>query len=438
MTRAYLSFLGTNDYLPCTYHFNHKETREVRFVQEATISMNCQDWSSEDRILIFTTKEAYEKNWLDNGHSKNGERQPREGLDQRLKKLNLKVPIQNVIIPEGKSEAEIWEIFKILYDHIQTDEKIIFDITHSFRSIPMLAMVVLNYGKVLKGINILGIYYGAFEVLGTIKEAEKKPLKNRRVPIFDLTPFDNLLEWSLAIDRFLISGDANQAGCLAQQGVLPLMTESKGKHQAAVSIRSVGQTLQSFTRNITTCRGKEISPSLTRLKEAIQLSRHIDLIKPLRPLLEHVDRQLAFFTGDDVRDGIQAVRWCWNHNLIQQGYTILREFSINFILNQIKLDGMNKHFRELVTQAAYIYNRKFKDNFEKWADLAKKNEEVTRQVLSVFDSYPEWAKIIDAVMKNRNDINHAGFSETAKSADKLKSDLIVLLEKVEKILKHAQ
>lgn len=436
MARVYLSFLGTNDYLPCTYRFNEREIQAVRFVQEATISMNCQDWSSEDRILIFTTSEAFEKNWLDNGHIKNGEKQQREGLGQRLKKLNLKAPVRNVPIPEGKSETEIWEIFQVLFDNIQTNEKIVFDITHSFRSIPMLAMVVLNYGKVMKGINILGIYYGAFEVLGSLKEAGKIPLEDRRVPLFDLTPFDNLLDWSLAIDRFLISGDAGPAGHLAHQGILPILTKTKGKNQAAASIRSVGHSLQSFTRNITTCRGREISSSVKRLKEAIQLSRHIDLIKPLRPLLGHVDRQLAFFTGDDVRDGIQAVRWCWNHNLIQQGYTILREFSISFILNQIKVEVMGKSFRELVTQAVNIHNQNIP--LEKWAVSAKKHAEVTQNILKVLKSYPEWARVIDAVMKARNDINHAGFSDTAKSAEKLKSDLIVLLEKVEKIHQQTQ
>jgi CRISPR-associated Csx2 family protein len=432
MARVYLSFLGTSDYLPCNYCFNGKEIQSVRFVQEATIGLHCQDWSSEDRILIFTTSEALKKNWLNSGYGKNGEKQQREGLSQRLKELKLKASIKNVLIPEGKSEQEIWQIFEILYDSIKQDDEIIFDITHSFRSIPMLAIIVLNYAKVIKKIVLQGIYYGAFEILGSLKEAEKIPLPKRRVPIFDLTPFDNLLDWSLAIDRFLISGDADQAGCLAQQGVLPLVTESKGKHQAAVSIRSVGQSLQDFTRTITTCRGKKISTSVKGLKETINQSKHIDLIKPLRPLLDHTDRQMESFTGDEVRDGIQAVRWCWDHNLIQQGYTILREFSISFVLNLTQVEETNKDFRELVPQAVTIFNNKI--IFERWFPSSKKNEDLTRKILSVLELYPEWAKIIDAVMQNRNDINHAGFVKNVKSAEKLKSDLIILLEKVEKII----
>ena len=68
MARVYISFLGTNDYLTCTYFYKDNEMQNVRFVQEATLNFFCSQWTSEDRILIFATGDAYEKNWLDNGH----------------------------------------------------------------------------------------------------------------------------------------------------------------------------------------------------------------------------------------------------------------------------------------------------------------------------------------------------------------------------------
>ncbi|MBU0698719.1 MAG: TIGR02221 family CRISPR-associated protein, partial [Proteobacteria bacterium] len=68
MARVYLSFLGTNDYLSCCYFKNDKKLENVRFVQQATLKFFCDDWTLEDRILIFTTDEAYRKNWLNDGH----------------------------------------------------------------------------------------------------------------------------------------------------------------------------------------------------------------------------------------------------------------------------------------------------------------------------------------------------------------------------------
>ncbi|WP_207679589.1 TM1812 family CRISPR-associated protein [Desulfonema magnum] len=69
MAKAYLSFLGTNDYIPCIYTDGNREVSDIRFVQEATLELCCREWGDEDRILIFTTDEAYKANWLDDGHT---------------------------------------------------------------------------------------------------------------------------------------------------------------------------------------------------------------------------------------------------------------------------------------------------------------------------------------------------------------------------------
>lgn len=54
MARVYLSFLGTNDYLACTYYTGDREVENVRFVQEATLGLYCRKWTPDDRIIIFT------------------------------------------------------------------------------------------------------------------------------------------------------------------------------------------------------------------------------------------------------------------------------------------------------------------------------------------------------------------------------------------------
>jgi len=56
MAKLYLSFLGTNDYIPCVYEQNNSRIENIRFVQEATIRLNCMDWSKNDRVIIFTTR----------------------------------------------------------------------------------------------------------------------------------------------------------------------------------------------------------------------------------------------------------------------------------------------------------------------------------------------------------------------------------------------
>ena len=73
----------------------------------------------------------------------------------------------------------------------------------------MLFIVLLNYAKALKDIQIKQISYGAFEVLGgpiSVKENYPNP-KDRVVPILDLTSFAALQDWTLAAFDFKAYGE---------------------------------------------------------------------------------------------------------------------------------------------------------------------------------------------------------------------------------------
>jgi len=320
MARVFLSFLGTNDYLPCTYYYDMKEMLNVRFVQEASLSIWCRNWTSEDRVLIFTTSEAETKNWYDDGHiGRDGEPLRRKGLKKCIEELNLNARTEQIKIPSGQSESEIWEIFDVVLKQIRQEDEVIFDITHALRSIPMLAIVVLNYAKVTHKVKLQGIYYGAFEVLGSISEALKIPIENRRVPIFNLTPFDRLMEWAVAVDRFLVSGDARLVSKIALDTLKPDLKESKGKDEVANSLKSVANSLNVFSRNLSTCRGSKLENAISRLKQDLNDCKNHPQLQALNPLLNLVKEEMSVFKNDFVSDGIKAAKWCFEHNLIQQG-----------------------------------------------------------------------------------------------------------------------
>ena len=67
--------------------------------------------------------------------------------------MNLPVDEENIIpvnIPDGLKQNEIWEIFDKIVENIDAGDEIYFDMTHSFRFLPMLAITVLNYSRVIK------------------------------------------------------------------------------------------------------------------------------------------------------------------------------------------------------------------------------------------------------------------------------------------------
>jgi CRISPR-associated Csx2 family protein len=432
MPNTYISVLGTGDYAECTYFLGDGfEKPGVRFVQEATVDAFCRDWGTEDRVLILATEKACQVNWLDDGHKDSDcKALTRQGLQRRLSSLRLQAGVQRIPIPEGKSEAEIRRIFQTLFDVLRERDKVVFDITHSFRSIPLLVTVVLQYAKTLKGISVEGIYYGAFEVLGHPSMVRKMPLEDRRVPIFDLTPFSTLLDWSVAIDRFLGTGDAAAVCGLAQDAVKPILMKTKGTDETAAAVKAVAKGLDVFSRDLSTCRGPLLSGNAAALKERIAACRNENLVAAFTPLLDRLYDEISPFDGEEINDGIRAARWCLDHNLIQQGYTILQEFLVNHIARGARLDPFEKTDRQIVNQAITIAVKGLPE--EKWLSPAGSNPEKTARALAILDSAPDLAKMFRNIADDRNDLNHAGCNKTPKKSQVFLKNLPRLLERAER------
>ena len=430
MARVYLSFLGTNDYVECHYVLSGQESPLVRFVQEAIVGLCCRDWTEADRLVFFLTPDAARHNWED-GHFTDPRGKPKPGLRTCLQTLKLRCAIQPEMIVEGKNEADIWQLFQTVLQQIKSQDQVIFDITHAFRSIPLLAMVILGYAQVIKNIKIEGIYYGAFEVLGPVQAVREMPPAQRRAPIFDLTPFSALLDWTMAIDRFLGTGDARRVCQLAQSTVRPILKESKGQDQEAQAIRRLAGLLENFTKNLSTCRGSEISRNARGLQEALAVTAYPDLLPPLKPLLYQLSKRLQGFTGEAVQDGLRAARWCLEHNLIQQGMTILQETLITHFLLQAGLDPTEKNQRQLASQAATIFCNTIDPSA--WHPPASNHPEVIQQHLDYFRTHATLAEIYRNLSQPRNDINHAGYVQP-RSADALAGELARFLGEVEELL----
>lgn len=175
-----LSSLGTGRYREARYQSEH-HAEDVTTGLFATV---LHKWHPEAKIKILATKAARE--------SENGRYLQEHHPDFEL-----------VDIPEGRNEAEAWALFETLADPavLPEGERVIFDITHGLRSLPMLGFLALSYLRVVRNITIEKVYYGALEL--TPKGGEK-PL----TPVVDLTPLVNLLDWAQAAKRFQDTGDA--------------------------------------------------------------------------------------------------------------------------------------------------------------------------------------------------------------------------------------
>lgn len=420
--KVFISILGTNSYVEAHYYFDNKpkgNEKLTHFVQEATMSHLCKEWQKTDAAYIFVTKEAKKKNWNNPAQkeNKNGEY---IGLSKVIEDLRFEFKTEAIEIPEGFSEDEIWQIFDIVFGKLKEDDELYFDITHSFRSIPMLVMVLINYAKFLKNINVKKIYYGAFEKLGASYEVRGMPIEKRYAPILDITSFSELQDWTSAANDFVNFGNVNKLSKLAKNDISPLARQFKGKNETVKSLMKISKFLPVFINNILTCRGKNIIKNT----EGVLINNELknikeNLISPLTPILNKVENKLfPFDKNDNLINGFNAVSWCIDNNLIQQGFTILQENIISLVCEEVKIGKDEKKNRNIVSSCFAIKKNEIEK--EKWEGDAAKFPEVTELILE--------NSIIIEILKSdyinltniRNDINHFGYSDNAIKPDGLK------------------
>ncbi|MFX0548661.1 TIGR02221 family CRISPR-associated protein [Hathewaya histolytica] len=426
MGKKFLSMLGTSSYNECYYSYDNGERVNTKFIQEALIKNLCKEWTSDDEIIIFLTEQARNNNWFN-------ESDESRRLQERLKQFNIKV--KDVYIPNANNEDEIWAMFETILDNIGESDEIIFDITHSFRSIPMLVLVILNYAKVIKNIDISGIYYGAYE--GRVKEGDIKI-----APIINLTAFNDLLEWSEAFNLFLKYGNSEQINALSKK---VLKRKLINKDEEAFLVRDFVNRLDDFTNCIYTCRGK-LSNKKSDNRNSIGLSYKImnqyleklinkeDLkmeIKPLVPLFKKVkDRTEEFNSGDNLNTGLAVVKWSIDNNLIQQAYTALDETLKTYVCIKFNLDETDVGLREEVaTKALRIKAKELKE--EKW----KVKEEYKDKIRFIVENLDdEIKKISSPINQLRNDINHFGYTQNVSNYETLKSNIKTQYENLKELI----
>ncbi len=448
MPAKFIAFLGTNPYLECSYYFHDAQAEfyPTRFVQASLIRqlVLSGELNGTSEILVLVTGEAKERNWKD-GVDRQGN--PLVGLANHLIRLKTELeelgkqlpPYRLVDIPEGKSEVELWQIFHTFAEQIQEGDHLFFDVTHSFRSLPMLALVVLNYLRVVKNVTIEKIFYGAFETLGPIQEVSKKPVEERNAPVFDLTPFVDLLQWTTAADHFIRTGNTLLMTELTRRKTQPLLTISKGKDESAATLLNLSKSLSTFTRDLLTIAGPKLSNDVFQVRESLEKAReHVDGIPPLANLF---DKILKEFSETQKPQQIVAntnllIEFCFKHGLIQQGFTLLNENLITYGCLLFGLNHTRKKHRDLFASALEIKARSIPE--EKWRLQnswdKKEQKEIIRKVSSA--NVNKLIELRTKIAPLRNALNHASFNVSGTSYDNYLQSGVQLIQQFKALVRE--
>ncbi|MCF8229531.1 MAG: TIGR02221 family CRISPR-associated protein [Bacteroidales bacterium] len=411
--KVFISILGTSYYEEtCYFHQNEEpDGNKVRYVQEASIQKLCVDWKETDCIYIFLTEKARETNWK-HPAQKNAanDKQAYDGLEKRLALLNLECVIKDVDILDGNTEQEIWEIFRSIYDVLEEEDEVYFDITHAYRYLPMLLMVLINYSKFLKNIEVKQITYGNYEAR-----------TNNYSPIIELSSFSQLQDWTSAVHEYTYSGASESLIKIIKTNAKKL----KGKQKQP--LEKFANSLGDFNNSILTLRGNEIykGNNAKKLRENLSIVKEKTEIAALDPVLNKIDEKIQRFNKtDELENGEKAVEWCIEHNLWQQALTLGQEHIISMLCSIYRKDYKVKKNREFISKSLGVLNIEQKNKKEK-------NKKELDYVLR--ENYEEFLKLksdkIFNKIKNdfanlsgyRNTYNHAGIIGNIKSGEIIKN-----------------
>lgn len=423
-----LSFLGTSDYEPVSYWVerNAGVAPLEKYVQKTILNHLAAHFGSEDHAYIFLTDEARNANWENNGHKnrKTQEAIPNKGLGQLLEAEAYHFGISPVSVSSESEPDAIWEVFERLYECIQPEDEVYLDITHSWRYLPMLGMTLLNYAKVLKRIQVKAIYYGAFEQLGMAYEVKKLPLDERPVPILNLVSFSELQDWTIAADDFVQDGNPTRLTAYSQREFDKVQFDTKEEQSVLNNLKEIAKHLTELTPEIMTNRGRKIwKYDYEALQKSISgFSTEKSFLKPLNGVVSHIQKKVEGFSATGNFQWLEAVRWCIQHGLIQQGITQLQEGVISWLciyFGQKKWADetyfdiyQNQKGRSLISSALNFIVKPRPE--EEWKGPVALHKEYTYRVMEDSLAQQLAASYRDLSLV-RNDINHSGYTSNTKA-----------------------
>jgi CRISPR-associated Csx2 family protein len=99
------------------------------------------------------------------------------------------------LIPYARDSAEQVELLRIMAGHVGRGDRVDLDVTHGFRHLPMLAILAALHLRSVRGAEIAGIWYGAYDP------------DSGAAPVHDLAGLLHIADWLQALHTYDKDGD---------------------------------------------------------------------------------------------------------------------------------------------------------------------------------------------------------------------------------------
>lgn len=324
--------------------------------------------------------------------------------------LRERVSYEPVAIPNGHSEEELWDIFNAIVEAVPEEASLIMDVSHGFRSQPILALAVLQLLQVVKKVKVERVLYGFFDP------------ETKRADFFDLTAFLELMEWTQATRDLLDYAN----GTRLQQLLSHIHTHSyMVGGPKAKKLRNLGDLLDGAGKALELLRPKEVLTLSHKTQQALKSARQdVEVLprsRPLALLFQTIETRLEslalpeqqLFTEEGLQAMLQMAGLLLKTQSYAQALALLRELVVSKLALQMGLEPLE--------------DRKLsEDMLNLWAKLHSKGKlEPQHQPLAAL-----WQKLSDA----RNDVMHAGMRKQETPAQALAKQIDLLYAEVQHLL----
>jgi hypothetical protein len=310
-----------------------------------------------------------------------------------------------VPMPDWDSEAGLWACFSAICGAVGEGERLIVDLTHAPGPLPFVVFLALPYLRELKGATIERVFYGA-----------RPGRAATELPVHDLTPFVEVLDWVGAVDALLQHLDASALTALLA-GVQDRAHRER-REPPPLHLKPFATNLARFASAVRLARPNEAFLAahllLARL-DGVEGEIAADL-PVLRPLIDRIGR-LAPLADDEpaldadlLRRQLILMRYQLDHGLLLQAVELGREWLVNLLLLRLGCEParwLDRDLRHIVSRTAT------------GAVLARQHVEYEPTPLSGrFGALPDaegFVSLWQAIGDLRNDLAHCGMNEQPKT-----------------------
>jgi len=258
------------------------------------------------------------------------------------------------IIEYGIDENELWNNFTILLEmskSFQAGDEVFLDITHAFRSLPMMSFVMTEFAAQISNIDfkLSGIYYGMFEY-------SKDPQNiDGTTPIVDISIIYQLHKWIRAIDAMKNYGNLDP--------LVKLLDDEDRE------IKNVKNIFVQLNNNIKLANLASLKQFVSNASSKIRVLQNSDnkIIKLLsRDIVEFVDRLNKERMSDFQ---FELAKWFHENKQYALCYMALAESIVTknaelLGIDRETMDYRDKDLQKQIKSIEYPYDKHFQKLYE--------------------------------------------------------------------------